>query len=127
MARRFVLVGLLSVIKPGTIVQIYLGTIACVVYLVVQLQVRPSCVSPRPHVLQVHRSLRVPYSQARPYHNDGDNFLALACSFSLLILLMCSVLYKYDSLVESEDIQLKMSREQKEDYNYSQGETHSPV
>jgi hypothetical protein len=39
MARRFVLVGLFVVIKPGTVTQLFLGSTCCAAYLMIQLQV----------------------------------------------------------------------------------------
>ena len=76
--RRFVLVGLFVVVKPGTIIQIFVGTMFCAAFLMVQLQ-------------------------ARPYTRAGDNYLALASSFCILILFTVSILYKYDELTASVD------------------------
>jgi len=91
MLRKFLLVGLFVTVMPGTIMQISLGTIVCAVYLMVQLQ-------------------------ASPYKNRSDDYLAVASSFSLLMVFFCSIIYKYASLTASEDLQAKMSLEQNEDY-----------
>lgn len=91
MIRRFVLVGLFVVVEPGTIMQITLATIFCAVYLMVQLQVRP-------------------------FKRPGDNYLALAASFSLMMLFLCSIIYKLVALTDQEELQEKMSLEQKRRY-----------
>jgi hypothetical protein len=54
--------------------------------------------------------------QAMPYESASDNYLATACSFALLMLFLCSIVYKYDALTGSNDLQEKMSREQKDNY-----------
>ena len=69
MGRRFVLVGYFVVIKRGTIMQLFLGTIFSAAFLMVQLQ-------------------------ARPYINRSDDLLALASSFCLLMLFVCCTFYK---------------------------------
>ena len=84
MLRKFLLVGLFVNIMPGTMTQIAIATIVCAAYLMVQLQ-------------------------ARPYKNPSDNYLAVASSFSLLMVYFCSVIYKYANLTASEELQKKMS------------------
>ena len=69
MLRRFLLVGLFVTLAPGSITQITVGTIVCAIYLMIQLQ-------------------------ARPYKNESDNYLAVASSFSLTMLFLCSIIYK---------------------------------
>ena len=71
--------------------QIAIGTIVAAMYLMIQLQ-------------------------AQPYKNQSDNYLAVASSFSLLMVFFCSVIYKYAALTAVEDLQDKMSIEQKGDY-----------
>ena len=91
MLRKFLLVGLFVVLKPGSIEQIVVGTIFSATYLMVQLQ-------------------------AAPYKKQSDDFLAAASSFSLVMVFFCSVIYKYAALVNTESLQDKMSLEQKGDY-----------
>jgi len=91
MLRKFLLVGLFVTLAPGSITQISIGTIVCAMYLMVQLQ-------------------------AQPYKNMSDNYLAVATSFSLLMVFFICVIYKYAALTGSEDLQEKMSIEQKNDY-----------
>ena len=91
MLRKFLLVGLFVTVQPGSIMQIAVGTIVAATYLMVQLQ-------------------------ANPYRNRSDNYLAVAASFSLLMVFFCSIIFKYDALTVSEDLQTKMSIEQKQDY-----------
>ena len=78
MARRFLLVGLFVVwpFRQGQVMQLGFAALMVVVYLVVQ-------------------------SQAVPYRNPLDNALALSCSFSLCILLICCVFYKYGALLST--------------------------
>ena len=95
MLRRFVLVGLFVTIEPGSILQIFLGALVCAVFLLVQLQ-------------------------SRPYCSMSNNYLALTSSFSLLVLFMCSILYKYDVLTASVELRDTMSLEQRDDYLFSQ-------
>ena len=92
MGRKFLLVGLF-VWRPaqGSITQIAVGTIVSAVYLMIQLQ-------------------------AQPYKNATDDYLATASSFGLLMVFICSIFFKYTSLTDTEDIQDKMSIEQKGDY-----------
>ena len=40
-ARRFILVGLFVVVKPGTVTQVFLAVLTCASFLMVQLQARP--------------------------------------------------------------------------------------
>ena len=92
MGRKFLLVGLF-VWQPtqGSITQISVGTIVSAVYLMIQLQ-------------------------ARPYKHATDDYLASASSFGLLMIFICSIIFKYTSLTDTEDIQGKMSIEQQGDY-----------
>ena len=83
MVRKFLLVGLFVTLEPGSILQIAIGTIVCAAFLLVQLQ-------------------------AKPYKNAADDYLAAASSFALLMLFMCSIIFKYDALTASEDLQAKM-------------------
>ena len=91
MLRKFLLVGVFVVVKPGSVLQIAVGTTVCAAYLMVQLQ-------------------------ATPYKKKSDDYLAVASSFSLLMVFFCSVLYKYDALTVSDALRAKMSIEQKQDY-----------
>jgi hypothetical protein len=50
--------------------------------------------------------------QAKPYKDPFDNYLAQASRFCLLMFFLCCILFKYDSLTSSEELQLKMSMEQ---------------
>jgi hypothetical protein len=45
-----------------------------------------------------------------------DNYLAVASSFSLLMVFVSSILYKLAALTSIEDLQDKMSIEQQADY-----------
>ena len=40
MLRKFLLVGLYVVIKPGSITQITIGTVTCAIFLMIQLQAK---------------------------------------------------------------------------------------
>ena len=65
---------------------------------------------------RAHARLQMVQLQASPYKNQSDDYLAVASSFSLLMVFFCSIIYKYASLTASEDLQAKMSMEQSEDY-----------
>ena len=92
MGRKFLLVGLFVVVPTqGSITQISVGTIVSAVYLMIQLQ-------------------------ARPYKHPTDDYLATASSFGLMMLFICSIIFKYTTLTDTEDIQDKMSIEQQGDY-----------
>ena len=91
MLRKFLLVGLFVVIEPGSVTQIALATIVTAVFLLVQLQ-------------------------SKPYKSASDDFLASAASFALLMLFICSIIYKYVELTDTEDVFNKMSLEQQQDY-----------
>jgi len=91
MLRKFLLIGLLVTIEPGSVIQIVMGTVVCATYLMVQLQ-------------------------AQPYAKPFDNYVAQGSSFSMLMFFFCCVLYKYDSLTASDDLKRKMSSEQKDDF-----------
>ena len=71
MGRRFLLVGLFVVwpFKQGTIMQVAMANLTAILFLVLQLQVMP------------YRSLM-------------DDYLALGCSLSLCVMLLCTIFYK---------------------------------
>jgi uncharacterized membrane protein YjfL (UPF0719 family) len=93
MARRFLLVGLFIVwpFQQGQVMQLSIASLFSIAYLLIQ-------------------------SQAHPYKNHFDNVLALGCSFSLSVLLLCCIFYKYLSLTELEDMQSRMSIELRTDF-----------
>ena len=91
MLRKFLLVGLFVMLAPGTITQIAIATIVCAVFLLIQ-------------------------TQAKPFKNESDDYLATASSFALLMLFFCSTIYKYAALVDTKDVYDKMSLEQQQDY-----------
>ena len=62
MTRRFFLVGIAVIIRPGSVVQITLGTLFCTVYQLIQMQ-------------------------AAPYTDASNNFVALASTFSMQVKL----------------------------------------
>jgi len=92
MGRKFLLVGLF-VWAPtqGSITQVVVGTIVALVYFAIQLQ-------------------------AQPYKRTTDDVLGTACSLGLLFMFICCILFKYATLTNTEEIQDKMSNEQKVDY-----------
>ena len=69
MFRRFFLAGLLSIIDPGSLVQLCVATLFCVLYLVVQLHVKPMA-------------------------DAMDGYLALGDSTALAVLYFCCVILK---------------------------------
>ena len=95
MGRKLLLVGLLVPVEAGSITQTTIGTIVCAIYLMVQLY-------------------------AKPYKNATDDLLATAASFSLLMIFLCSILYKLAGLTATDDIQEKMNEEQRDEFIVSQ-------
>jgi len=91
MLRKFLLVGLFVTVEPGTILQIALGTVVSAAYVMIELK-------------------------AHPFESLTDDALAQAASWCLLMLFFCCVIYKYDELTASDDLQLKMSSEQMETF-----------
>jgi hypothetical protein len=63
--------------------QIAAGTIVASVFLLVQLQ-------------------------AKPYRNSSDDLLASASSFSLVMVFLCSIFYKYAALTDEDELVAKM-------------------
>ena len=93
MTRRFLLVGLYVIFpfRQGTIMQVALANATAIIYLVMQ-------------------------THALPYRQDFDDYLALGCSLSLTMILLCTIFYKYVALTELPGIRSRMSRELKADY-----------
>lgn len=88
MLRRFLLVGLMVMIESGTIMQLAIGTILAIAFLFLQVM-------------------------ASPYCDAYDNFLASATSFSIVVCFLCANYFKYSALLDLDDIQDKMSDEQR--------------
>ena len=80
MFRRFLLVGLLSVYQPGSIMQITMAGLFCLLYLVIQVQ-------------------------AQPFKQLGDNFVALSVSFSLAILFFCCIIIQLKVLTKTQEVE----------------------
>ena len=91
MFRRFVLVGVLVVVKQGTVEQLAYGTLAALVYFAIQLN-------------------------CSPFRNLADDFLAMLCSLGLTAFLFCCVFAKYAELTDNADFVTVMSYEQRTDY-----------
>lgn len=79
MFRRFLLVGLLSVVDPGSILQLVVATTACVLYLVVQLLASPLVVA-------------------------TDNFIGLCGSAALVLMFFSCIILKLKVLTETEEV-----------------------
>ena len=89
MLRKFLLVGLFVTVEPGSITQIAVATIITAVFMLVQLQ-------------------------TKPYKSETDDYLASSCSFAMLMMFFCSVIYKYVDLTDTQDVLDKMSLEQQQ-------------
>ena len=88
--RRLILVGLM-VLAQGSILQLVLGALLAAVFLLFQIQ-------------------------ANPYQAMDDNFLASSASFALVAFFLCCSAFKSAMLTSLEDIQSKMSIEQRSIY-----------
>ena len=64
---------------------VVVGTIFCAAYLMIQLQ-------------------------TKPYLHESDDYFALASSFSMLVLFLCCMVYKYDALTSEASVIDKMVR-----------------
>ena len=91
MTRRFVLVGLMVVVEPGTVLQVLLGTLFSLLYLTLQ-------------------------AVARPYRTPADDIIALASSLGIAVVFLCCVAYHFDSVISLDELQERMSDEQLKDY-----------
>ena len=91
MVRRFVLVGLMVTVKSGQVMQLAIGTLLAIVFFFFQLM-------------------------ASPFRDPYDNFLASATSFSIVVSFLCANYFKYSALLDLDDIQDKMSSEQRETF-----------
>jgi len=89
MLRRLLLVGVFQVaFEPGSMQQVVAATILSAVYLFIQLV-------------------------ANPYKLMADGLLASSCSFCVLIIFLCSVLYKIHTFTLSDTIRHVMSAEER--------------
>ena len=84
MLRKAVLVGVMVVVDRGSVTQLVVGTIFCITYLLIQLQVNP-------------------------YNDLGDDFFAASCSFGIIVLFVCCIMFKLATLTELPDLQRRMS------------------
>ena len=93
MGRRFLLVGLYVIwpFRQGTMMQVGLANLTANVFLVFQVQ-------------------------TMPFNSNFDNYLAVGCSLSLSVMFLCTIFYKFASLVELPGISDRMSIELKLDY-----------
>ena len=90
MLRRLVLVGLL-VPMQGSTMQLIFGTVFALFFMLFQVQ-------------------------TQPFKALDDDYLASACSFSLVVIFVVSYAFKEAALIDLADIQNKMSLEQRETY-----------
>ena len=93
MGRRVLLVGayVTGPFHPGSMLQLALALVTCLVHLSIQ-------------------------QQLWPWKNFADNYLALGCNLSLVTLFTASIFFKFAILTEIKDIQDAMSHELREDY-----------
>ena len=91
MLRRFILVGVFVVVKPGSIEQLAFAACITLLYLAFQLT-------------------------ASPFKQMADDFLAATCSLALSVLFLLCLLYKYGGLTQLDDVQAVMSAELQADY-----------
>ena len=90
MVRKLVLVGFM-LLYQGTMLQLMLGTLLSVAYLLFQVQ-------------------------AKPFREISDDYLASAASFAIVVIFLTSYAFKDAELVNLPDIQDKMATEQRVRY-----------
>ena len=90
MLRKFLLVGIMVVIELGTVTQLV----------------------PARHLG------RLPHDPAagQALQESERRLPGAASSFSMTMVFLCSIVYKYATLTDTQDVQAKMSSEQKADY-----------
>ena len=93
MFRRFVLVGVLGLDywDPGSVIQLTLATLFCIVYLVVQVQ-------------------------TSPFALQSDSFVAVVVSAMLVVFFLMMLIYKYAVLLELANISAALTPHQDELY-----------
>ena len=79
MARRFLLVGLMSIVLQGSIVQLVIAALFGILYLILQLQ-------------------------AKPYKEPSNDYVALASTASLSVLLWSCVVLKVGVLTDTPEV-----------------------
>jgi len=90
MTRRLFLVGVFSLYPaPGSLAQIVSGTLLCAIYVFLQ-------------------------QQASPYASISDDYVAKACTFFLLLLFGCCVLFNLISLLEQPELASLLSESQRQ-------------
>ena len=92
MVRRLVLVGFFVLLRRGSMEQLILALLVCLVYLLVQ-------------------------TQASPYRKADDNTLAICCSFALCVLFCCMIVYRVDALTTGLEVQAGMSVKEVGDFS----------
>ena len=80
----FFLVGLMSIVLEGSIVQLMIATLFCILYLILQLQ-------------------------AKPYKDPSDDFVALSSTASLVVLDFSCVILKVGALTETPEVDAILS------------------
>ena len=91
MLRRFLLIGVFVVVRPGSIQQLAYATFVTLIYLAIQLV-------------------------ASPFRKLEDNFMAATSSLALSMLFVLCLLYKYGALTQLDGLQEVMSLELRDDY-----------
>jgi hypothetical protein len=84
MVRRLVLVGVMVLVSRGSVTQLVIATVLCAVYLLLQ-------------------------TEASPFEDLGDNFLASSCSFALVVFFVCIIMFKLATLTDLRELQEHMS------------------
>ena len=88
MGRRLVLLGFMSVIEPGTVLQLMIANVFSLLYTVIQLQ-------------------------ASPYRDESDGYMAVCVSSCITLCLMCCLVFKFDNLTGLSAIRQMMSYQQR--------------
>ena len=76
------------VLLKGTVMQLAVGTILACIFLLLQVM-------------------------AAPYRDRSSGLLASSCSFSIVVIMVCAIFFKFSELTDLDDINELMSDEQR--------------
>ena len=83
MVRRLILVGFFVLVEQGSLTQLVLANMVASAFLVFQVQ-------------------------AGPFKSLADDYLAMCCSFSLVVYMLCCLMFKVATLTELQTVRERL-------------------